>query len=173
VRVLDFAVDLYNDHICAQVGRLDEPRGQRWKVLDIAGVLDRLAYRRYLIDDEAQPTWWEPYDIPDGLRQLSPIPDTRFFGSDRFGRTQGGLFSLDGIHPTTLGYSIVAREVMQMMTELGVPLKAVEPDYDKIIAADSMISDPPQRLASVLPVVALGHRIVNLLETMHARPEIM
>jgi hypothetical protein len=173
LRVLDFAVDQYNDHICAQVGQLDQPKGQRWKVLDVAGVLDRLAYRRYLIDDEARPTWWEPYDLPDAFRELSPIPDTRFFGSDRFGRTQGGLFSLDGIHPTTLGYSIVAREVMQLMTELGVPLKAAEPDYDKIIAADSMITDPPQRLASVLPVVALGHRIVNLLETVNARPEIM
>ena len=62
---------------------------------------------------------------------------------------------------------------MQMMTELGVPLKAVEPDYDKIIAADTMLSEPPNRLASVLPVVALGHRIVNLLETVNARPEIM
>jgi hypothetical protein len=173
LRVLDFAVDQYNDHICAQVGQLDQPKGQRWKVLDVAGVLDRLAYRRYLIDDEARPTWWEPYDLPDAFRELSPIPDTRFFGSDRFGRTQGGLFSLDGIHPTTLGYSIVAREVMQLMTELGVPLKAVEPDYDKIIAADTMITEPPHRLASVLPVVALGHRIVNLLETVNARPEIM
>ena len=70
-------------------------------------------------------------------------------------------------------YSIVAREVMQMMTDLGVPLKAVEPEYDKIIAAGTMISEPPTRLASVLPVVALGHRVVNLLERVNARPEIM
>jgi hypothetical protein len=36
-------------------------------VLDIAGILDRLAYRRYVIDDDARPDWWQPYDLSDAI----------------------------------------------------------------------------------------------------------
>lgn len=173
LRVLDFAVDLYNEHIVAEVAKRDDPAGQRWRVLDVAGILDRLAFRRYLVDDDARPDWWTPYDLPARLRELSPAPDARFFRSDKFGRNAGGLFALDGIHPTTTGYSLVAREVMQTMTDMGVPLAAAEPDYEAVVAADTMIQDPPERLASVMPLVALGHRVVNLLQAVDAKPDIL
>ncbi|GAA3632613.1 hypothetical protein [Microlunatus ginsengisoli] len=171
VRVLDFAVDLYNDHICRRVAELDDPAGRRWAVVDVAGILDRLAYRRYLIDSEAQPSWWTPYDLPDEYRQLSPIPDSRYFRSDRFGRCEGGLFALDAVHPTTIGYGLLAREVMRAMSALGVHLARPEPDFAELIERDTLISDPPRMLSSVLTAVGSANHLVDLFQAVrHGRP---
>lgn len=169
LRTIDFAIDLYNDHIVSEVARrntdLEAAGGvARWHVLDIAGVLDRLAYRRYLIDEQAQPAWWAPYDLPAAFLELSPIPDTRYFRSDRFGRNEGGLIGLDGVHPTTLGYSLIDREVMNLMTHLGVPLRAVEPDYEDVIAKDLLNSSSLPTLDSILTAVSFVNRTVDLYE---------
>ncbi|MGH2704432.1 MAG: hypothetical protein ACRDJ4_04865 [Actinomycetota bacterium] len=171
LRVLDFAVDQYNDHIVERVRRARRA-GRDWRVLDIAGILDRLAYRRFLIDQEAQPEWWTPYTQPDAYLELSPQPDTRFFRSDRFGRFAGGLFALDGVHPSTIGYGIVAREVMRVMSDCGVALNQPEPDFKELIAADRLIAEPPTRISSMLEFVELANRTVDLYQAMTGRPPI-
>ncbi|NEP28828.1 MAG: hypothetical protein F6K49_45465, partial [Moorea sp. SIO3I6] len=85
----------------------------------------------------------------------------RFFRSDATGRTSGGLFSLDGIHPTTIGYGIVAQELITMMqqqagvkfyrkdgrTERHDPVKI---NFQRLIALDTLIYDPPKSLSSSL-----------------------
>ncbi|MFV0460275.1 MAG: hypothetical protein ACK5MT_16055 [Actinomycetales bacterium] len=171
LRVLDFAVDEYNDHIVSRVRSRDTP-GKRWAVLDICGVLDRLAYRRYMIDGEARPEWWSSYDLPAQYQALSPQPDTRFYRSDRFGRMEGGLVSLDGVHPTTAGYALLAREVMQQMTALGVALDRVEPDYDGVLAGDSLLCAPPVPSATVMSIVEFGNRAADLYQALRRRPPI-
>ena len=101
LRAIDWAIDQYNNHIVNIVRseRLDQalkvPGAPRtdWRVVDLAGLLDRLAYRRYLLDEEARPEWWTPYELPAAYQELSPQPDSRFYVSDRFGRNQGGLFA--------------------------------------------------------------------------------
>ena len=98
LRVLDFAVDRYNDHIARRVpeARTAQGGGRDWRLLDVAGILDRLAYRRYLIDDEARPDWWTPYVLPDAYRELSPQPDTRFYRADARGRTRAACSASTG-----------------------------------------------------------------------------
>jgi hypothetical protein len=60
-RAIDCAIDQYNDAICEvvrdarKVGQLD------WYVFEMAGLLDRLASRRYISDPAARPSWWTPY----------------------------------------------------------------------------------------------------------------
>ena len=56
-----------------------------------------------------------PRPLPPELATLDPVPNTRFFRSTTQGRIDGGLFSLDGVHPTTSAYGIVAREVVRIM----------------------------------------------------------
>ncbi len=59
----------------------------------------------------------------------------------------GGLFSLDAIHPTTIGYGIIAHEVLKVMQAAGVP--RADPDalpWADIVAADSLVVDPPRML---------------------------
>jgi hypothetical protein len=113
-RAIDSAIDQYNDDITNAV---KEARNQSkdWYLFDLAGLLDRLASRRYIDDPMARPDWWTKYELPSELHSLSPVPDSGFFTSDATGRVKGGLFSLDGIHPTTIAYGLVAQELINIM----------------------------------------------------------
>jgi hypothetical protein len=102
---------------------------------------------------------------------LNPIPDSRFFQSDQTGRKQGGIFSLDGIHPTTIGYGVVAQEIIQIMQLAGVKfytangaerLGAVQIDFARLIQQDTLISNPPSTLASSLSVIGWLDRNFNI-----------
>lgn len=49
------------------------------------------------------------------------MPDSRFLTADgRGGRAAGGLFSLDGVHPTTVANGILAQELVNVMRRAGV-----------------------------------------------------
>lgn len=110
-------------------------------------------------DRARHPSWWTPYELPSALAQLNPQPDTRFFISDAGGRQQGGLFSLDGIHPTTIGYGILAQELIKVMELAGVKFldgqrnirsSPVEIDFARLLKEDSLIDKPPTTVAAVL-----------------------
>ena len=53
--------------------------------------------------------------IPPEVAALSPKPDSRFFQSGPHGRSQGGLFSLDGVHPTTISNGMIADSIIRIM----------------------------------------------------------
>ncbi|WP_375478561.1 hypothetical protein [uncultured Jatrophihabitans sp.] len=143
-RQIDSAIDSYNQTI---VGHVREARrqGLDWHVLDICGLLDSLAYRRYLADPLVDQDV-QPYPMPDVLAALSPRPDTRFFGSDQFGRTQGGLIALDGVHPTTVGYGIMADEVLKVLSIAGVVSPDTRIDFEQLIPKDTLVTAPPRTL---------------------------
>jgi hypothetical protein len=166
-RAIDSAIDQYNQQI---VGAIRAARGgaggnpaRDWYVLDIAGILDRLASRRYIEDPQARPAWWTQYELPHALQQLKPIPDSRFFVSEPEGRVAGGLFALDGIHPTTIAYGIVAQEFVNIMQRAGVQFfmgdgktqrrGPIQVDFDRLISDDSLISRPPTSIGSDLSVI--------------------
>src|SRR4051794_18671031 len=113
-RAVDSAIDAYNRTIVDSVAAARQD-GLDWYLFDLGGFLDRLATKRYLADPAARPAWWTPYPLPPELARLDPVPNTRFFASGPSGRTDGGLFSLDGIHPTTIGYGLIADEVIRIM----------------------------------------------------------
>jgi hypothetical protein len=159
-RAVDSAIDQYNEAIVETVLRGRE-EGRDWRLLDVCGILDRLASRRYLDDPQmTPPSWWTPYELPAELAALSPLPDTRFFASGVGGRTAGGLIALDGIHPTTISYGVLASEFIKVMVGAGVvfndasgaPRSTVEVDFKRLLARDALISNPP---ASLSPDVAL------------------
>jgi hypothetical protein len=165
-RAIDSAIDDYNDAITAVV-RDRRGRGKHWFVLENAGLLDRLAARRYLEDKAARPSWWESvggeYPLPEALAQLGV--DSRFFSADSSGRKAGGLFALDGVHPTTIGYGLVAQEVINVMHSAGVKFEfgnglerpgPVAVDFDRLLRLDTLMSAPPQ----------LAHGLLALLERL-------
>ncbi len=150
-RAIDSAIDMYNDAItnAVMVARRD---GRDWLLLDTAGLLDRMASRRYLLDLAARPSWWTPYQIPPQIAALTPPPDSRFMACGPEGRTAGGIFSLDGVHPTTIGYAMLAQEFLNVMQAAGVVFyyaDGVTPrtaptliDFGWAIQRDTLISDP-------------------------------
>ncbi|MGW1957589.1 hypothetical protein ACWCPI_33360 [Streptomyces sp. NPDC001920] len=169
---VDRAIDLYNEAITDQV-RAARRDGRDWYLLDTAGLLDRLASRRYIEDHLARPPWWQPYPLPPQLQALSPPPNSHFLTSDGARRTDGGLFSLDGIHPTTVGYGILAQELITIMRRAGVEflhfdgsLRAdpVTVDFARLIRRDTLINQPPSNLTSGLDALAWAEPTLNLLQ---------
>ena len=161
-RAVDSAIDQYNEEIVKAV-KTARGAGRDWYLLDVCGLLDRLAAKRYINDPAARPDWWRPYDLPQALQQLTPAPDSMVFSSGPTGRTQGGIFSLDGVHPTTIAYGIVAQEFINVMQLAGVAFNygdgrtprqgPVAVDFKRLIALDTLISDPPRSLASDVGLV--------------------
>lgn len=79
---------------------------------------------------------------------------------------KGGIFSLDGIHPTTIGYGLMAHVFYETMQEHGVEF-ASELDWDHVVENDSLVTDPPHlmvELRSLLRFLSMGHqeRITNI-----------
>jgi hypothetical protein len=159
-RAVDSAIDAYNDTIVASVAAARED-GLDWRITEIGAALDRLAFRRYL-DDPAvdRPDWLTPYPLPPALAALDPVPDSRFFVSDETGRKSGGLFSLDGVHATTVAYGLMAQEFMRTMEEAGVVFhrqdgvtvrdSPVDVDFDRLLARDTLVGRPPACLADAV-----------------------
>jgi hypothetical protein len=162
-RQIDSAIDAYNASIIGSV-RAARREGRDWYLFDLGGLLDSLASRRYVEDPAARPAWWKPYELPPELEALTPVPDTGFFRSGPDGRTDGGLFSLDGVHPTTIGYGVIAHELIKIMNDhAGVPFftqdgavrapQSVGVDFGRGVASDSLLSRPPRALSSTLDLI--------------------
>jgi hypothetical protein len=166
-RAVDAAIDQYNDDIARAVAAARRA-GRDWRILDIAGLLDRLAHRRYLQDRSAQPPWWTPYPLPPELAALRPVPDSQFLSTDDAGRRDaGGLISLDGVHPTTIGYGILAQEVIDVMGGAGVRFQRpdgtprpwpVRVDMGRVLAEDTLMQHPPRSADSSLRTIGWVHR---------------
>ncbi|HEX2297875.1 MAG TPA: hypothetical protein VHH34_05050 [Pseudonocardiaceae bacterium] len=163
---IDSAIDQYNDAITAAVAAARRD-GRDWYLLDLAGALDRLASRRYLEDPRARPDWWEPYPLPAELAGLAPVPDSRFLTGDERGRRTGGLFSLDGVHPTTVGYGLIAQEIIDVMVLAGVQFGSrngtVRVDFNRLIQRDTLITTPPPSLTDSLQALAWADNTLDLL----------
>ncbi len=169
-RAVDAAIDLYNEAIEGHV-RQGRTSGRDWYLLDIAGLLDRLASRRYIDDTNARPSWWTPYPLPPSLAALDPVPDSRFLtGNGEGGRATGGLFSLDGVHPTTICYGMIAQEMVTIMRLAGVEFRQgsgalrsdpVNVDVERLLLRDTLIRHPPQLLRSSLDVLSWADQTLD------------
>lgn len=178
-RAIDSAIDQYNYCINELVreARSDPAHPRDWYVFDIAGMLDMLAARRYLDDPTARPKWWSPYQLPPELANLNPKPDSRFFVGDRNGvRLQGGIFALDGVHPTTIAYGLMAQEFINIMQTAGVKFYKgdgvtertgpVRVDFNRLLQLDTLISDPPKSIGTDLRLIGWFDEKVDFIKRM-------
>ena len=174
-RAIDSAIDMYNDAITAVV-RTARQDGRDWLLLDTAGLLDRIAARRYLNDPLARPSWWSPYQLPPQIAALTPPPDSQFIASGPQGRIAGGIFSLDGVHPTTIAYAILAQEFMNVMQTAGVvfyqadgttPRTApVLTDFGWAIQRDTLISDPLKSVTYDLNLLSWANELLDWVKAL-------
>jgi hypothetical protein len=162
-REVDAFIDAYNVTIREEAAK----RG--WHVIDLCSVLDGLAFRR----NQGHPTYQLPQGLVEALRsdprtsfRVRPdgcvLFDTRFL---RIPKTpppasassaewqmafKGGVFGLDGIHPSTTGYGIIAHEVLKAFQAAGVPgADPAKLDWPAIVASDSLLIAPPALLVSL------------------------
>ena len=173
-RAIDSAIDQYNDAIAETVAAARRA-GLDWLILDTAGLLDRIAARRYLLDPAARPSWWTPYRLPSELAALVPPPDSRFLVSGPEGRTAGGLFSLDGVHPTTIAYAVLAQEFVNVMQSAGVVFSRgdgsprtgpVQIDFSWAIARDTLIYDPLKSLSADVKGLGWANEVLDWVKRL-------
>jgi hypothetical protein len=140
---LDARIDAYNAVIRT------EAAARGFEVVDIAALIDALDWHRH----HGAPAFALPPPIAD--------LDNRFFEIDEAGaRRQGGLVSLDGMHPTTCGYGLVAQEFVNAIRPHEPAIADV--DFDELRAADTLVSDPPRVLHDVHGMLASLERRLHL-----------
>ena len=106
----------------------------RYYLVDISRALLEAAFKR----NDGQPI----YEFPPYFDTLSLMPNSKYYHADRNGRlVQGGLFSLDGVHPSAIGQGLVAHEFLRTMEEAGIGIP-VALDWDAIFASDRLWSQP-------------------------------
>ncbi len=154
-RELDQVVDAYNEIIH------NVAKKNGWVVVPLNANITKLAKRRksgsYQID--------YPTEFIDALRRnpktsylvqgknRSSINSDYIQLDDQTGKmTAGGIFSLDGLHPTTVGYGLIAHWFKEQMQEHGVRFEH-ELDWDFIVGNDTLITDPPYLLIELRNVL--------------------
>ncbi|MEX0608583.1 MAG: hypothetical protein WD016_00345 [Balneolaceae bacterium] len=73
---------------------------------------------------------------------------------------KGGIFSLDGLHPTTIAYGLMANVYFQTMRQAGVNFEKPI-NWDLVVAEDSLVTNPPlmlRELRFVLRYLAMGNQ---------------
>ncbi len=142
-RMIDEHIDDYN----AIIRRHAREHG--WEVVDLCELLDRLAARS---SRDASP-----YPLPPALGGL----DIRMLSANASGEiTQGGLMSLDGVHPTTCGYGLVAQQFIDKMRAHEPAIKDV--DFTSLRARDPLIAKPPRTIGDVIDMLAFFERSFHL-----------
>lgn len=96
---------------------------------------------------ETEPLWVRR---GSGDRRISNFPFSSLAGF-----RQGGLFSLDNMHPTTVGYALLANAVGEVIAETeGVPFTPLgtQDAYD----ADTLLQDPPESWDFIVGLASLA-----------------
>ena len=160
---IDFAVDEFNSII----RKVAKEYG--WFVVPMAKNVASMAYRR--LGGELLRSY--PDDFVAALKRNTA---TSYLVNDKGEATlstdfirakketgqifKGGIFSLDGLHPTTIGYGLMANVYRDTMRKAGV--KFQKPiDWDFIIKEDSLVTNPPALLAELkvaLRFLAMGNQ---------------
>ncbi|MFZ1983380.1 MAG: hypothetical protein WAU91_03145 [Desulfatitalea sp.] len=144
-----------------------------WIIVDLHWTLERLAYRRYQEDPSVPPPpKWTPYEMPSEYLDLNLT--TQFLAAKQGQRSAGGLFSLDGIHPTTVAYGIMAQEFIDAMQKEGVLFHwgdgqterggSVRVDYRRLIQLDSLIKGLPKTMDDLWQKVVDGDQLLDLFQ---------
>ncbi|MFN6482145.1 MULTISPECIES: hypothetical protein [unclassified Nostoc] len=106
----------------------------RYHIVELADALQEIAFKRNA--GEVQ------YDFPEYFNFVYPQVNTKYYHADTAGRLrQGGLFSLDGIHPSAIGQGLIAYEFLKVMAQVGV-VNSTELDWKSIFFSDQLYSQP-------------------------------
>jgi len=153
-KIIASTVDTYNRKPKARKGRKVE-----YVVVDIADQLLRLAFKR----NNGHPTYQLPKELIDLNTGLGRTVNTVYYTVDRNARmSAGGVFSLDGVHPTAIGHGLIAQEFLKAMREAGVRL-ARNLDWNAIVASDSLYTKPISLMPELYDNPRLAEMILDLL----------
>ena len=151
----------------------DSAKRNGWHVVDLAAHLNNYAYRR---NEKAI------VEYPEGLRNaLANHPtrmdegklqfDTRYLGKvitkDSKPQARGGFFSLDGVHPTTCGYGVIAHHILDDLKSIVPGADPAKIPWAEIVKNDQLVSNPPPILDDIVSFLGVADPILrNLFAVM-------
>ncbi len=162
---IDRTIAAYNDSIKALVqeysSKTPGARKVDYAVVDIADQLLRLAFKR----NNGKPTYQLPEELlknAEGRRTVNTV----YYHVDRDGiMKSGGVFSLDGVHPTAIGHGLIAKEFLIQMQDGGVAIPRAM-DWNAVIASDSLYTN----LIPLMPELYDNTRLAEILLRLFRLP---
>jgi hypothetical protein len=132
---IDNCIRQYNQTIKKLVAQKNQNYPQpRYHIVDLSKALQDIAFKR----NAGQVK----YQFPDYFTFKYPPVNTKYYHADQQGRLkQGGLFSLDGVHPSAIGQGLIAYEFLKVMQKVGV-VSQINLDWEAIFKSDQLYSDP-------------------------------
>lgn len=135
---IDQSIIKYNELITTIISEANEEINSdriRFHIVPISDCLTDMAWKR----NSGSPV----YKLPEELAWLYPPIDSKFYDIDENGkRVAGGLFGLDGIHPSVIGQGIIASEFLKAMKLAGCASPDCEIDWQQVILEDSLHQRP-------------------------------
>ena len=148
--LVDARIDQFNEIIREIV------RAHGWTLVDTAAMLEELAVRRNGCSEDSGSRlrkYLEKRGYHDHpLLKLDPIPCVSLYTCARdsnggYRRTRGGLFSLDHVHPSTLGYGLAAEAFLDAMianNKTDPIVSNAKIDWASVIRQDPLESKAPR-----------------------------
>jgi hypothetical protein len=156
---IDNTIRQYNKIIIETVAVANQKlNSKKFYLVDISSVLSDMALKRNSFNP--------PYKYPEFFDFAYPKVDTRYYGTTRQGTIMsGGLFSLDGVHPTAIGQALIAYEFLKVMKIAGIYKDDVEKaiDWKSVFKSDSMFSNPIGLISEVYDNIDLKKWVVKIL----------
>ncbi len=156
---IDNCIRQYNKIIIETVAAANEKLGKkRFFLVDISSALSDMALKR----NNYSPC----YEYPSYFDFVYPRVDTRYYGVTKKAKIMsGGLFSLDGVHPTAIGQGLIAWEFLKVMKVAGTFKGDVDKaiDWKALFAADSLRADPISLIGEIYDNMDLKKWVVKML----------
>ena len=159
---IDWTIAAYNRIIKRLVGSKNAEhqaadKRDRYFVVDISTSFLDLAFKR----NKGRPT----YKLPPHLDGLNPTPNTKYYHATKRGRVeQGGIFSLDGVHPSAIGQGLLAHEFLGEMQARGVTgAMPGNLDWRRIVARDSLWSHPISLMRELYQHEKLAETVIRFI----------
>lgn len=157
---IDNCIRKYNRIIQELIANANEKIGaKRFYLVDISTVLSDLALKR----NNYKPT----YQFPEYFNYVYPQLNTKYYGTTRKGEIKsGGIFSLDGVHPTAIGQGILAYEFLKTMKRAGSYVGDPEKDlnWEQIFKSDDLYTKPMGILSEIYDNTELIKWILNTVQ---------
>jgi hypothetical protein len=160
---IDTCIDQYNEDIRNILAAKNNTYGtQKYYVVDICDALGRMAVKR----NDYQVT----YDFPDFFRFQYPPVNTKYYHADYYRKekkkvlSQGGVFSLDGVHPSAIGHGLLAWEFLKVMDKARNQQWQHMLNWPEIFLSDDLYQDPLPIVSQIYQYDWLATRFVRFVQ---------
>jgi len=159
---IDTCIKEYNKIINDLVTGLNSShKTTRYFIVDTCKTLSEMAYKR----NDCNPT----YKYPPFFDFIYPKVNTKYYHADQNGRLkQGGIFSLDGVHPSAIGQGIIAHEFLSVMQNEGISLldnKGI--NWCEVFESDTLYNNPITNMQEIYQHEKLADFIVKTIQCIN------